>query len=139
MRAADPAISEQPGEGGGAAQDSTAYLETGSTAAHTSMQNFGGVERTSVSIADATAACRQSLTECLAIKSLKEDWAEDRLADFKLWDAGVGASSNRKASLEERLMLKPHVRNVVLDLLIVLKSTIDQCRELGTLFAIRGI
>ncbi|KAF2683624.1 hypothetical protein K458DRAFT_39983 [Lentithecium fluviatile CBS 122367] len=133
MEAAGPAIdtasgNERAGDGNSATQEDTAYLETRSNAARTPERALGGI----LSIADAAAACRESLTECLAIESLREEWAEDRLADFKLWDAGVGASSNKKASLEERLILKPHVRNVVLDLLIVLKSTFDQCRELGT-------
>lgn len=82
-------------------------------------------------IADTTIACRKSLVDCLDVQSLKDDWAEDRLADFMLWDAGVGASSVGKSSLEERPGIKRHVRDVILDLLLVLKSTIDQCLELG--------
>ncbi|KAH8699354.1 hypothetical protein GQ44DRAFT_832153 [Phaeosphaeriaceae sp. PMI808] len=126
----DVSRSAQPQEGSGAQHDITATPKIQFVAARTSTQDFGDVEKTS-SIADATISCRQSLTKCLDVKSLKDDWAEDRLADFKLWDAGVGASSNRKSSLEERLASKPHVRNVVLNLLMVIKITIDQCGELG--------
>ncbi|KAH8796746.1 hypothetical protein BGZ57DRAFT_19983 [Hyaloscypha finlandica] len=130
----DPAIdhpsdNEQsgPGVGGVGASATQKKIDPLQTQSNASVEALDGL----LNIADATTACRNSLTECLAIESLREEWAEDRLADFKLWDASVGASSNKKASLEERLILKPHVRNVVLDLLIVLKSTIDQCRELG--------
>lgn len=83
------------------------------------------------SIADATNACRNSFTRCPVIEGLGINWAEDRLADFKLWDASVGASSNKDISLDKRLGSKPHIRNVVVDLLTVLESTIDQCRVLG--------
>ncbi|CAN9480079.1 unnamed protein product [Alternaria alternata] len=80
----------------------------------------------SQNIVDATKACRDSFARCPVIKGLGINWAEDRLADFKLWDASVGASSNRNTSLDKRLDFKPHIRNVVVDLLTVLKSTIDQ-------------
>jgi len=83
------------------------------------------------SISDATKACRSSFTRCLLIRSLRDDWAEDRLADFKLWDASVGASNSQNASLDKRLEAKPHVRNGIVDLLVVLQNTIDSCRDLG--------
>ncbi|GAM36942.1 hypothetical protein TCE0_022r06437 [Talaromyces pinophilus] len=124
-----PSDNEQPGRGvdGMGASAAQKKIDSPQTQSNASVEALDSL----LNIAEATTACQNSLTECLAIESLREEWAEDRLADFKLWDASVGASSNKKASLEERLILKRHVRNVVLDLLIVLKSTIDQCRELG--------
>ncbi|KAK5449518.1 Calmodulin-dependent protein kinase cmk2 [Exophiala xenobiotica] len=62
----------------------------------------------------ATRACRQSFTECLSIRGLMEDeWAENRLADFNLWDAGVGASAHPLASLDRRLMSQPEAYAIV--------------------------
>jgi hypothetical protein len=130
---------EQLGDAGDATHDSIASLTTPSPSADTPTQELDSFDPTSSvpwSIAVATAACRRSLTKCLAIRSLEGDWAEDRLADFKLWDAGVGASTSRKASLEERLMSKPHLRTAVLNILLVLNTTIDRCRELGILIII---
>ncbi|CAN9439569.1 unnamed protein product [Alternaria alternata] len=43
----------------------------------------------SQNIVDATKACRDSFARCPVIKGLGINWAEDRLADFKLWDASV--------------------------------------------------
>lgn len=87
---------------------------------------------TSDNIASATTACRQSLERCTSIKSLKDHgWAENRLADFNVWDSGLGASSSRRASLEDRLALKPHVRTAVLNLLIIYQSAIEIVIDLG--------
>ena len=81
---------------------------------------------------DATTACRKSLAECVKVDKLMEDkWAALRLADFNLWAAGIGASARHKASLDARLSLKPDVRDVVAKILQMLKSSVDDCRELG--------
>jgi hypothetical protein len=85
------------------------------------------------SISSATKSCRESLEYCLETRFLQDNgWAENRLADFNLWDAGLGASSDRRASLEDRLMLKPHVGTAILNLLTVFRLSVDLCRELGT-------
>ncbi|KAH7073372.1 heterokaryon incompatibility protein-domain-containing protein [Paraphoma chrysanthemicola] len=89
---------------------------------------------TSVDIASTTIACRQSLERCVSIRSLKiHGWAENRLADFKVWDSGLGASSSRRASLEDRLAPKPHVRTAVLNLLIIYQNAIEVVVDLGLL------
>jgi hypothetical protein len=110
--------------------------ETGALAIVTSVQTrafFGKDERSPVTISEATAACRQSFEECLPMGNLMDkEWAENRLADFNLWAAGVGASAKQKASLEERLAFEPDVRAVVLNLLIMLRKFVEQCREFGT-------
>lgn len=82
-------------------------------------------------IAAASAACRDQFTQCLTTQSLKEAWAEDRLADFNIWDASMAASSASRSSLENRLESKPLIRNVVLNILNVLYETISHCKDLG--------
>lgn len=86
-----------------------------------------------ISIQDATNDCRKRLQQCIDSGSPSlEPWAEDRLADFNLWDSGVGASST-KASLEVRLEPKPHLRSLVLNLLILYEISIHGCLDLGNL------
>lgn len=83
-------------------------------------------------IFEATATCRQRFEQCLLITSLmRDEWAENRLADFNLWAAGVGASASRQASLDERLVFKPHVRDVIANLLRMLNTFMGQCQEYG--------
>jgi hypothetical protein len=85
-----------------------------------------------VDIASTTINCRRSLERCTYIRSLNNDgWAENRLADFNVWDAGLGASSSRRASLEDRLALKTHVRIAVLNLLILYYNAIEVVKDLG--------
>ncbi|KAF5535539.1 ankyrin repeat-containing protein [Fusarium mexicanum] len=83
-------------------------------------------------IFNATSACRSSLQSCLSIKPLAvNDWAENRLADFNLWAAGVGASAKTKASLDWRLHYQPEVRVVLVSLLITLRDYIEECKDRG--------
>jgi hypothetical protein len=90
------------------------------------MPNIGSV------LYDATAACRKSFAEGVKVDKLMEDkWATLRLADFNLWAAGTGASARHKASLDARLSLKPDIRDMVAKILQMLKSSVDDCRELG--------
>ncbi|KAJ5243895.1 hypothetical protein N7489_003991 [Penicillium chrysogenum] len=78
-----------------------------------------------------TAACRESLEECVrANKHMKDEWAMMRLADFNLWAAGIGASAQHKASLDARLSLKPDVRDMVAKILQMLKSRVEVYEEL---------
>jgi hypothetical protein len=86
----------------------------------------------SIDIASATISCRRSLERCICFRSLNNDrWAENRLADFNVWDAGLGASSSRRASLEDRLASKTHVRTAVLNLLILYCNAIEVVEKLG--------
>ena len=95
--------------------------------------SIGKDEGYPITISDATDACRQSFEECLRIDSLmKKEWAENRLADFNLWAAGVGASAKQRASLDDRLAFKPDVRAVVLNLLVLLRILVYECKKLGT-------
>lgn len=47
---------------------------------------------------------------------MNKEWAENRLADFNIWAAGVGASAKQKASPEERLAFEPQVRTAGCDI-----------------------
>jgi hypothetical protein len=90
-------------------------------------------ECTPPTISKAAILCRHKLEECLEIESLaSQNWAENRLADFNLWDAGLGASSAEEPSLEARLAGKPHIGKVLLNLLIVYWRSIELCIELAT-------
>jgi len=83
-------------------------------------------------IFNAAAACRSSLKDCLTVEALQEQgWAENRLADFDLWAAGVGASAAAQASLDWRLYFQPEARIVLTNLLVTLKEFVEQCRESG--------
>lgn len=83
-------------------------------------------------IFNATASCRASLQECQSVEVLAaHGWAENRLADFNLWAAGVGASVLTQASLDWRLHFQPQVRIVLASLLVTLKLFVEHCKELG--------
>ncbi|KAF9779083.1 hypothetical protein IL306_002663 [Fusarium sp. DS 682] len=90
------------------------------------------MENISQDIYNATIACRSSLQSCLSIKPLGVNgWAENRLADFNLWAAGVGASAKTKASLDWRLHYQPKARIVLVSLLITLRDFIEECKDRG--------
>lgn len=88
-------------------------------------------------ISNAFIACRQSFEDCLTIRSLmNKQWAENRLAEFNLWAARIGASKKR-ASLDERLAFRLEMRENLTNLLLTLKSFVDDCKELGRLSMIQ--
>lgn len=80
-------------------------------------------------ISEATTTCLQSFTDYLKVE--KNEWAENRLADFNLWISGIGASSPSRASLDSRLALKPEAREVIANLLRLLAGVVDDCKSLG--------
>ncbi|UKZ70729.1 uncharacterized protein TrAtP1_011700 [Trichoderma atroviride] len=83
-------------------------------------------------ISQASADCLQSFTDCLAVESLgKDEWAENRLADFNLWVSGTGASAQKRASLDSRLALEPQAREVILTLLNHLAEAVNRCKALA--------
>jgi hypothetical protein len=87
-------------------------------------------------IAGTTIACRENLKRCTEIEALNHhNWAENRLADFNIWDSGLAACSNGQASLENRLVPKPQIRTAVLSLLLLYEQSVDLCIELGNTFA----
>ncbi|QYS99348.1 Peptidase_S8 domain-containing protein [Trichoderma simmonsii] len=73
------------------------------------------------SISELADECRQSLQACIQVETLMEDeWAENSLANFRLWAAGLGIFAG-KDSLDERLSA-----------LILLKGLIDNCKALAS-------
>ncbi|KAM0454209.1 hypothetical protein ACHAPV_008479, partial [Trichoderma viride] len=80
-------------------------------------------------ISEATQVCLQSFTNCLEVEELlKDEWAENRLADFNLWISGTGALAGGRASLDHRLRAKPEARAVIANLLRLLAETVDKCK-----------
>jgi hypothetical protein len=83
-------------------------------------------------ISEATTACLRSFTDCLAVEELmKDEWAENRLADFNLWVSSIGASAPGRASLDSRLALKPEIHEIIANLLRLLTVAVDECKNLG--------
>jgi hypothetical protein len=80
-------------------------------------------------VAEAAISCRQSLQKCVSL--MKDGWAENRLIDFNLWSAGSGACAEGKTSLDDRLLLKPDIRDVLINLLLMLQIFAENCRKLG--------
>jgi hypothetical protein len=62
---------------------------------------------------------------------MEYQWAENRMADFNLWVSGTGASIRTRASLDSRLAPQPEASEVIANILLVLSSIVDECRELG--------
>ncbi|KAK6514615.1 hypothetical protein TWF281_004813 [Arthrobotrys megalospora] len=58
-----------------------------------------------------------------------DGWAENRLVDFDLWSAGAGVSAKGRLSFDERLILKPDIRDGIANLISLLTTFIDNCRE----------
>ncbi|KAI9774753.1 MAG: hypothetical protein M1839_001620 [Geoglossum umbratile] len=93
----------------------------------TSPDNF----HESSTILAATRECRLKLRECAGIPDLKLSlWAENRLSDFNLWDAEVGASARGSNSLDLRLQNDDSARNVVFGSLKTLAAWAAKCKDL---------
>ncbi|GLA99423.1 hypothetical protein AtubIFM57143_008112 [Aspergillus tubingensis] len=84
------------------------------------------------SIYEATLACCQVLRDSAAVPALQE-WAENCLADLKLWANGAGALKVGKASLDSRLTSNPDAKVFVVNLLGMLQAFIEGCVETGQL------
>ncbi|PWY64409.1 hypothetical protein BO83DRAFT_455369 [Aspergillus eucalypticola CBS 122712] len=69
------------------------------------------------SIIEATLACHQIFRHSAAVPALQE-WAENCLADLKLWANGAGALKVGKASLDTRLTSNPDAKIFVNDFLL---------------------
>lgn len=83
-------------------------------------------------IFDITARCRDAFRDCTSkARLMEEQWAENRLADFNLWAASVGASTNGPACLDSRLSSEKLAHSVVVSLLCSLSAHIDECTRLG--------
>lgn len=89
------------------------------------------------SVADLTRTCRSAFNRCLTHHGLqKNQWAENRCADFSLWADGVGALAASRASLDSRFQSQPSELTLVKGTLVMLQDFLDQCvhcAESGTL------
>ncbi|KAJ5174594.1 uncharacterized protein N7482_000471 [Penicillium canariense] len=80
-------------------------------------------------IEEAAQLCVERFTQCLKVPALMEnEWAENRLADMKLWISGTGACARGRAALDSRLASRPEARDVIANLLHLLGTVIDDCR-----------
>ncbi|PYH72820.1 uncharacterized protein BO88DRAFT_318122, partial [Aspergillus vadensis CBS 113365] len=79
-------------------------------------------------IKEAAQQCVGLFTRCLEIPPLMEnEWAENRLADMNLWISGTGACARGRASLDSRLASRPEAHDVIVNLLRLLSTMIDEC------------
>ncbi|KAF2009060.1 hypothetical protein BU24DRAFT_497614 [Aaosphaeria arxii CBS 175.79] len=84
------------------------------------------------SIQEAVARCRLELELCVkSVKLNEKHWADNRLSDFNLWDAGVGASDKYSRSLDFRLRNDSAARNVVIGTIQILLAWVKESRNLG--------
>ncbi|KAI9367894.1 hypothetical protein BJX61DRAFT_547065 [Aspergillus egyptiacus] len=87
-------------------------------------------DTSSTPIFDATAACRRTFKGAKAVARLmRQEWAENRMADFNLWATGAGASASGKASLDYRLQDNREARTIIVNLLLMLDILLQQCIE----------
>ncbi len=88
----------------------------------------------STEIASATKACLNNFEKCLSVAALRRDeWAENRLAEFHFWINSVGALATSKASLDARLQVanETQVHFTVLKLLNLLNTLLGRCISTG--------
>ncbi|KAL7783197.1 hypothetical protein V8C43DRAFT_326442 [Trichoderma afarasin] len=84
------------------------------------------------SISELADECRQSLQACIQVEILMEyEWAENSLANFRLWAAGLDVFAD-KDSLDERLSVDLSTRDLIKNLLILLKGLIDNCKAIAS-------
>lgn len=67
---------------------------------------------------------------------MHHEWAENRLAEFKLWADGVGAFASDRASLDMRLAMELETHSLILNLLILLEGCIEACKTAGELHCV---
>lgn len=83
-------------------------------------------------IRDAAIPVRAALLECISSTYLKDDeWVEDLLADFTIWAVGAGACALGKPSLDDRLANNMDIREVVANMLCMLRIVILQLHSKG--------
>ncbi|KAF5962661.1 Hsp70 chaperone protein [Fusarium bulbicola] len=83
-------------------------------------------------IRNKTRACKEAFRRCLEIQDLAEDdWLEQKSAEFNWWISGLNADKIGPGSLDSRLMLRPDVRDVVVDLLEGLIMALSKCEDIA--------
>ena len=84
------------------------------------------------SIFQAASDCQRRLKECLEVPILAlNEWPRKRLADFNLWASDSGALAKQHASLDEKLVSKNTVRDVIVNLLGLLENLLVRYQSLG--------
>ncbi|KAI4657230.1 uncharacterized protein J4E79_007847 [Alternaria viburni] len=79
-----------------------------------------------------TQECQQEFRTCAEVPALTEKhWAENRLADFNLWGAWVGASAEEPNSLELHLYHDSEAQKVVISTLSILIAWLRKCKEVA--------
>ena len=94
----------------------------------------GGSSLSYDSLADATGECIRNLELCTLIPILQStSWAENRLAEFRLWVASLGVLAPFKASLAYRLQIAGEKDTclVILQLLKLLNDHLELCISEG--------
>ncbi|KAF5124291.1 hypothetical protein E5D57_012221 [Metarhizium anisopliae] len=98
-----------------------------------------------ITIRSVTQECRLRLQECVirhageggkgesinAPNLARSHWAENRLSDFDLWDAGVGASAAAPNSLDLRLRKDASAKKVVINSLSTLATWATLYRDIA--------
>lgn len=83
-------------------------------------------------IRNKTRVCKEAFQRCLKIQDLAEDdWLEQKSAEFNWWISGLNADKIGPGSLDSRLMLRPDVGEVVVDLLEGLIMALSKCEDIG--------
>ena len=104
-------------------------MDTGSV---TSLASATVTAYDTLTIRSAALVCRQRLVVCAKTPVLTEKhWAQNRLADFNLWDAGVGASVYDPNSLDLRLGHDRSARKLVIGTLSALSAWLQKCIEIA--------
>ncbi|KAG4295229.1 hypothetical protein FPRO06_01813 [Fusarium proliferatum] len=83
-------------------------------------------------IRNKTRVCKEAFQRCLEIQDIAEDdWLEQKSAEFNWWISGLNADKIGPGSLDSRLMLRPDVREVVVDLLEGLIMALSKCEGIA--------
>lgn len=89
------------------------------------------------SISEVAKQCRDALKECITISPLREhEWAENKWAEFNLWAANTGAFASERALLDARLSVDWETKNLVVSILMLLLSCVEQCRKAGKIHSL---
>jgi hypothetical protein len=105
------------------AATNSAFLST-----DTSLREETSTAANPSTIFEAAAACRRIFrTATTAPRLMRQEWAENRLADFNLWSTNAGATSTGKASLDHRLRGTPEAQIILLNLLLMLRILVQKC------------
>lgn len=63
---------------------------------------------------------------------MRDEWAERYCADFNLWAASEGVFAQKKASLDERLLLEPQAKEMIAKLIQMLEILVHVSMEKGS-------